>query len=92
MITNDEFLSIILEHLKRDDSPSQHDYELLHDVVAEFICVLMLKGNIPHFLLDTLEDDLKEEGREIYRKLTYGFQSLRQYRIHRGILSDSDKD
>lgn len=88
MQTPDELHSILTSHLRRKDNPSQSDKELLHDVVAEFMCVLMMRGNVPHFLLDTLEQDLVEETLEIYRKLTYGFTSLREYRIVSGILPE----
>ena len=74
----DEFVEILLRHLQNGKSETAD--ELIHDVVAEYIYHLMGKGNIPHQHLNTLEQDLKEEAQEIYKKKTYGYMSLKEYR------------
>lgn len=91
MQSHDELVSIVLDHLRRGETPAQTEKELIHDIVAEYMCVLMMRGNIPHFLLDTLELDLNEEVLEIYRKFTYGFTSLRAYRLNFDIITESEE-
>ena len=63
---------------------SRFDYNtensLIFDAVANYMSQLMEKGNIPHRMLDDLETDLREEATEIYRKITYGYQSIEDYR------------
>ena len=41
----------------------------------------MNQGNIPEHFLDTLEEDLLEEVICIYRKKTYGFVTLKEFRL-----------
>lgn len=76
----DELYSIFKKNLNKIDSETQTEKDLIHDVVAEYIYHLMQIGNIPQFVLSTLEEDLNEEVIEIYRKTTYGFRSLHEFK------------
>lgn len=76
----DKLYQIFEKYLKDLSRPHQNHNELIFDVVAEYILHLMNTGNVPHSALDDLEIDLKEEVLELYRKKTYGFLSLYEYR------------
>lgn len=61
-------------------SPDEHQVDrFIYEVVGDYMSELMAQGFIPQQLLDTLENDLKEEALEIYRKTTYGHMSLKDY-------------
>lgn len=61
-------------------SPDEHQVDrFIYEVVGDYMSELMSQGFIPQQLLDTLENDLKEEALEIYRKTTYGHMSLKDY-------------
>lgn len=75
----DHLVEIIISQLFENKRAISAD-ELIHDAVAEYIYILMRMGNIPQHQLLSLEEYLKEEALEIYRKATYGFSSLREYR------------
>ncbi len=77
---NDQLLKIFKKHLEQIDGENQGIEDLVHEVVAEYIHHLMKKGHIPHYMLDTLETDLREEVIEIYRKITYGHMNLKSYK------------
>lgn len=75
----DELVDIFKKNLSKIDARKSAD-ELIHDVVADYILLLMTRGNVPHQLLNQLEEDLKEEVLEIYRKTTYGYSTLSEYK------------
>lgn len=61
-------------------SPDEHQVDrFIYEVVGDYMSELMAQGFIPQQLLDILENDLKEEALEIYRKTTYGHISLKDY-------------
>ena len=76
----DKLQEIFNRHLKDLSNPHQTQEDLIFNVVADYIHHLMKIGNVPHFFLDTIEVDLKEEVLEIYRKKTYGHHNLQQFR------------
>lgn len=78
---HDELADIFKKNLAKFDSSRKTSEELIHDVVADYILLLMTTGNVPHHHLNQLEDYLKEEVVEIYRKTTYGYQSLHEYKV-----------
>lgn len=79
----DELVDIFKKNLSKIDSAKKTHEDLIHDVVADYILLLMTRGNIPHQMLTQLEEDLKEEVLEIYRKTTYGYPSLNDYKNSR---------
>ena len=85
---SDILLQIFNSHLVKDTQPEQSHQELIFDVVADYIFHLMNTGNIPQHFLDFVEEDLKDEVIEIYRKTTYGTLSLKEFRLTKGILKD----
>jgi len=80
VMKNDQLLKIFKKHLDRLDSDTQGVQDLVFEVVTDYISYLMKKGNIPHYMMDTLETDLREEVLEIYRKVTYGHLNLKSYK------------
>jgi len=89
-MANDPLIQIIEEHLADDSQPEQSAEDLLYNAVAEYIFQLMNQGNIPHFLLDSLEVDLREEALIIYRKKTYGSASLQEFRSRKAKRKNSN--
>jgi hypothetical protein len=80
MQPRDDLHLIFKRRLDQIDPDKENVQDLVFEVVAEFISMLMSQGNIPHYLLDQLENDLREEVYEIYRKTTYGFLSLKEFK------------
>ena len=76
----DRLHEIFEKHLTDLSRPHQSQDELIFDVVAAYIYHLMEIGNVPFQIMDCLEVDLREEVTEIYRKKTYGFLTLQEYR------------
>lgn len=76
----DKLVEIFNRHLRDLSQPHQTQDELVFNVIADYIHYLMNIGNIPQYKLDMLEDYLREEVIEIYRKKTYGHRSLYQFR------------
>lgn len=79
-MAGDRLLDFIKYYLDENEEPHQSEKQVIHNSVAEYMAYLMSQGNIPHLFLDQLEDDLKQEAQIIYRKLAYGYLSLKNYR------------
>lgn len=71
MIT-DPLLEIFYKHLKKTNSLPAKAEDFVHNVVADYMFLLMNQGHIPEYLYDPLEIDLKEEVLELYQKLLAG--------------------
>jgi hypothetical protein len=78
--SSDELYDIFLKHLEKESLDTETVQDLIYEVVAEYFSVLFQKGNVPQHLMDSIELDLREEVMEMYRKKTYGFHSLQEYR------------
>jgi hypothetical protein len=79
----DKLLEIFEKYIQDLSRPHQSHEELIYDVVAAYIFHLMEIGNIPAQVLDDLEKDIRDEVIEIYRKKTYGYLSLHEYRCQK---------
>lgn len=77
---HDRLLQIFKSYLDEVDPETANVSDLIYNTVGDYMAHLMSKGNIPQHMLDQLEEDLKEEVIEIYRKITYGFLTLKDYR------------
>lgn len=75
----DELHEIFRKHLKKINPETHGLDDLVYEVVGEYMAVLLSRGNIPQYMLDTVETDLREEVIEMYRKTTYGFLNLKEY-------------
>lgn len=79
-MSDDRLLHIFKKHLRDESDMEQTEDDLIYTVVVEYMLELMHEGNVPNRFMDTLENDLKEELREVYKKTTYGYQTLKDYR------------
>lgn len=79
-MSDDRLLQIFKKHLRDESDMEQTEEDLIYTVVVEYMLELMHEGNVPNRFMDTLENDLKEELRDIYKKTTYGYQTLKDYR------------
>jgi hypothetical protein len=75
----DELHLIFRQQLKKMDPETQGVEDLVYEVVGTYMAKLLERGNIPQYLMDTVESDLREEVLEMYRKTTYGFLNLKEY-------------
>ncbi|PWU17358.1 MAG: hypothetical protein C5B49_09090 [Bdellovibrio sp.] len=78
-MSQDRLLEILMDRLSRTEAQRESEDELIFHVTTQYLVELMTQGNIPHYKLDELEQDLQEELRDIYRKKTYGSLSPRDY-------------
>ena len=79
-MAKDPLHDLFKKHLSLLDPETQGVEELVYEVVGDYMAYLMKQGNIPASQMDTLETDLKEEVLEIYRKVTYGYLNLKDYK------------
>ncbi|MCE3009721.1 MAG: hypothetical protein LW875_03815 [Proteobacteria bacterium] len=76
-----DLLTLIIKRRITKADPDKHTSEsVVFDSVAEYMLYLMSLGNVPQQHLDQVETDLKNEALEIYRKITYGSLSLKDYK------------
>ena len=80
VMKNDQLFRLFKKHLDAIDPDTQGVQDLVYDVVGDYMAYLMKKGHVPHYMLDSLETDLREEVLEIYRKVTYGHMNLKSYK------------
>jgi hypothetical protein len=82
-MATDRLHSFVKHYIDSCDPSYQGIEDVLHNAVGDYMAELMSAGNIPHSQLDPLEQDLREEALAIYRKLTYGFLTFRDYHEYR---------
>lgn len=79
----DVLVNLIEAQLKETRNMKQKATDLVNTVVNLYTLQLMKAGNIPiHFMEDVMAD-IEAEVVEIYRKKTYGFLTLEEYRQHK---------
>lgn len=79
----DVLVNLIEAQLKETHNMKQKATDLVNTVVNLYTLQLMKAGNIPiHFMEDVMAD-IEAEVVEIYRKKTYGFLTLEEYRQHK---------
>ena len=79
-MNHDRLLQLMNLRLQREDLPKETQDEFLKEVVASYMAELMAVGFIPHHLLTPIEEDLKEEALEMFRKKTYGNLTLPEFK------------
>lgn len=82
-MSSDKLVTLIKHYLEHCDPQFQGVEDILYHAVGDYIAELMTQGNIPQQQLDELEQDLREEALHIYRKITYGFYTFREYKENR---------
>lgn len=79
-MNHDRLLQLMNQRLLREDLPKETQEEFLKEVVGSYMAELMAVGFIPHHMLTPIEEDLKEEALEMFRKKTYGNLTLPDYK------------
>ncbi|MEN0057547.1 MAG: DNA-dependent DNA polymerase [Bdellovibrio sp.] len=82
-MNTDPLLKLFEAHLQQTTNMKEKAPAFIRKVVNLYTLQLMQKGNIP---LDFMEDviaDIETETVEIYRKKTYGYLTLEEYRRHK---------
>ena len=77
---NDELFDLFTKHLVQTKNMAEKADELIKKVSGVYCVGLMSKGWVPLNLIDTVIEDVQAELLEIYRKKTYGFITLEEYR------------
>jgi hypothetical protein len=80
---NDDLLNLINSQLRETANMKQKAADLIRTVVNIYTLKLMKQGNIPIQFMEDIMADLEAEVLEIYRKKTYGFLTLQEYRQHK---------
>ena len=83
----DELVEIFKLELSKIDVEVQTEKELIHNTVAVYMALLLSRGIIPPHLMDMVQTDLEDEVIEIYRKVTYGSMSLKEFKDMKKIKS-----
>lgn len=84
LVMNTELLIKLVEiQLKETSNMKEKTPDFIRKVVSLYSFQLFQKGNIPLDFLDDVLSDIEEEAVEIYRKKTYGFLTLEDYRKHK---------
>ena len=76
----DLLFNIFEQQLQNSLVGDDTEQSLIARVVESYIKVLKTQGYVPPKYLKSLEEDLKEEVLEMYRKKTYGHLELSSYR------------
>lgn len=80
---NDDLLNLIDCQLRETANMKQKAADLIRAVVNIYTLKLMKAGDIPIHFMEDIMADLEAEALEIYRKKTYGFLTLQEYRQHK---------
>lgn len=80
LIKKDELYEIFKRKLNILDPDAQGPDELITETVEEYLERLLLRGHIPTQFIDSIEQDLLEEVKDMFRKKTYGHMSLKSYK------------
>ncbi len=76
----DLLIQLVETQLKETTNMREKSQDLIRKVVHLYTLQLMKAGNIPQNFLEDVMDDIESEAIEIYRKKTYGFLTLEEYR------------
>ncbi len=69
--------------LKETRRMRESSQDFIQRVVHLYALHLMRQGNIPLNFMDDVLTDIEAEAVEIYRKKTYGFMTLEEFRRHK---------
>lgn len=80
---NDVLLNLLESSLKETSNMKEKASDLIRKVVNIYTLQLLKEGDIPVQFMEEIMNDLEAEVIEIYRKKTYGFLTLKEYRQHK---------
>ena len=78
----DLLLELIETRLQDTKRMREKSHDFIQRVVHLYVLQLMKQGNIPLSFQEDVLADIEAEAIEIYRKKTYGFLTLEEYRRH----------
>lgn len=81
-MTRENLLQIFLMRLEENHSPTETAAELIHKVTREYILMALEKSLIPLEFFEDVFEEIESEVLELYRKKTYGFLTLPEYRAY----------
>lgn len=79
-MNHDRLFQLMLQRLQREDLPKETQEEFMVETIASYMAELMELGFIPYHLMSKIEEDLKEELLEMFRKKTYGSINLSDFK------------
>ncbi|MGZ3770794.1 MAG: DNA-dependent DNA polymerase [Bdellovibrio sp.] len=79
----DILVKIVETQLKQTSNLKEKSSDFINKIVHLYTLQLMKKGNIPLDFMEDVINDIEVETIEIYRKKTYGFLTLEEYRRHK---------
>ncbi|WP_374078461.1 DNA-dependent DNA polymerase [Bdellovibrio bacteriovorus] len=82
-MNTDTLIKIVETQLKETSNMKEKTPDFIRKVVHIYTIQLMQTGNIPLEFMDDVLTDIEAEAVEIYRKKTYGFLTLEDYRRHK---------
>lgn len=82
-MNTDKLLTLIETHLRETSNMKEKIPDFVNKIVNLYTLQLMDAGNIPLNFMEDVITDLEAEVIEIYRKKTYGFLTLEEYRRHK---------
>ncbi len=88
-MNDDPLYQIFDKHIHSSQIKFDHEQELIHHVVTEYIYLLMQQGGIVESALNEIEQDLREEVIEMISKKICDYPNLQQYR--RGTYKKTEK-
>lgn len=82
-MNTDTLIKIVEAQLKETSNMREKTADFINRVVHLYTLQLMKSGNIPLEFVSDVVSDIEAETIEIFRKKTYGFMTLEDYRRHK---------
>lgn len=76
-------IELIITYLRDSSNLNETTSQFVKRVRDQFVKYLLMSNTIPEPVFRDVLTDLEEEITDIYRKKTYGYQSLKEFRISR---------
>lgn len=76
----DYLIQLIMTQLQDSSKPNEKSADFIRKIVNIYALHLLKNGDIPTFFMKEIISDIEIEAIEIYRKKTYGYLSLEEYR------------
>lgn len=82
-MNTDKLITLIETQLRETSNLQEKIPDFVNKIVNLYTLQLMDAGNIPLNFMEDVINDIEAEVIEIYRKKTYGFLTLEEYRRHK---------
>ncbi len=79
----DMLIQLVETKLKETSNMREKSQDFIRKVVNLYTLQLMQRGSIPMDFVEDVISDIESEAVEIYRKKTYGYLTLEEYRRHK---------